>query len=419
MWDPSLLFFEPTVVSEQAIHGKATLPGNVTVCVSFVYALCDRKARQPLWSELTHCAGLFKEHPWVIMGDFNVTRWGTEHSSSRIVTKAMNDFSHAIETAELEDLKSTGWFHTWSNLRSGTEAVSKKLDRALGNWHWFNSMGDTYAHFHPPGISGHSPVTIHMRTKQQFRGRPFKFLNFWAHSEQFLDVVGQEWAKVHTGSPLVVIHKKLKCLKARLKEFCMRPDSRVVELRGRLHQLQQDLHEGLGTSNSLQQERLLRQEVVKAASDEEAFFKQKSRVLWLKEGDSNTAFFHRVVKVRQSRNHLVRIKDDNDSWVLAEAEIAQIGVNHFSNILGTSGRVDGWECNLFGYDKQIAAEYQNSLGCPITAQEVKAALWSLNPLKAPGPDGYNGFFFKEAWCVIGDECINAICNFFTSGSLPA
>ncbi|GAV92784.1 hypothetical protein CFOL_v3_36162, partial [Cephalotus follicularis] len=230
---------------------------------------------------------------------------------------------------------------TWCNRRSGAGAISKKLDRALGNWLWFKSMGDTYAHFHPPGISEHSPVTIQMRTRQQYCGRPFKFLNFWAKSEQFLHVVSQEWAKVYTGSPLVVIHQKLKCLKGRLREFCKRPDTKVVELRAGLHQLQRDIHEGLGTTSSVEQERQLRVDVMNAARDEEAFFKQKSRIQWLKEGDSNTAFFHKVVKVRQSRNHIVRIKDDNDTWILAEAEIAQTGVNHFSNILGTSGRIAG------------------------------------------------------------------------------
>ncbi|GAV62978.1 hypothetical protein CFOL_v3_06500 [Cephalotus follicularis] len=123
------------------------------------------------------------------MGDFNVTRLGTEHTSSHIITKAMHDFNKVIQTAELEDLRSSGLFYTWRNMRSGAGAISKKLNRAMGKWHWFNSMGDTYAHFHPPGISDHSPITIQMRRIQQYRGRPFKFLNFWAKNEEFLQVV--------------------------------------------------------------------------------------------------------------------------------------------------------------------------------------------------------------------------------------
>ncbi|GAV62775.1 hypothetical protein CFOL_v3_06298 [Cephalotus follicularis] len=330
------------------------------------------------------------------MGDFNVTRLGTEHTSSRIVTKAMDDFNIVVQTAELEDLRITGLFYMWTNMRSGTGAISKKLDRAMGNWHWFKSTGDTYAHFHSPGISDHSPVTIHMRNRQQYRGRPFKFLNYWAKSEKFLQVVSQEWAKDHTGSPLAAIHKKLQCLKACLKEFCTRPDSKVVDLRAHPHQLQLDIQGDMVTPSTLEQERQVRPKVASAARDEEAFFKQKSRIQWLKEGDTNRAFFHMAVKVQQSWNHLVRIKDENDAWVMEEAEIAQVGVNHLTKLLGTVGRNVGRECNLFGYDKQIADEHKTSLGCPISTQEVKAALWSPNPYKAPRPDGYNGCFFREA-----------------------
>ncbi|GAV92470.1 Exo_endo_phos domain-containing protein, partial [Cephalotus follicularis] len=236
--------------------------------ISFVYGLCDRNGRQALWRELTHCADLFRAEPWLILGDFNVTRFGNEHTSSRVVTKAMHDLNKTVQTAELEDLRSSGLFYTWSNMRSAAGAISKKLDRAMG-------------------ISDHSPITIQMRDIHQYRGRPFKFLNFWAKNELFLHVVRQEWGRDHKGSPLAVIHKKLKCLKVRLKEFSTRPDSKVAELRDRLHQLQLDTQDGLQPPSS-EHEKQLRMEVVNAAREEEALFKQKSRVHWLKEGDSNT-----------------------------------------------------------------------------------------------------------------------------------
>ncbi|GAV92230.1 hypothetical protein CFOL_v3_35611, partial [Cephalotus follicularis] len=236
--------------------------------ISFVYGLCDRNGRQSLWRELTHCEDLFRAEPWVILGDFNVTRFGTEYTSSRVVTKAKHDLNKAVQTAELEDLRSSSLFYTWSNMRSAAGAISKKLDRATG-------------------ISDHSPVTIQMRDIQQCRGRPFKFLNFWGKNELFLQVVRQEWGRDHKGSPLAVIHKKLKCLKVRLKEFSTRPDSKVTELRDQLHQLQLDTQDGL-MSPSSEHERNLRLDVANAAREEEAFFKKKSRVQWLKEGDSNT-----------------------------------------------------------------------------------------------------------------------------------
>ncbi|GAV60987.1 hypothetical protein CFOL_v3_04515, partial [Cephalotus follicularis] len=136
-------------------------------------------------------------------------------------------------------------------------------------------------------------------------------------------------------------------------------------------------------------ERQLRIEVGQAARMEEAFFKQKSRIHWLKEGDSNTAYFHRMVKVRQSKNHIVRIRDEAGNWVEWENDISQVAVNYFSKIIGS---LDQETCiyNLNGYAKWITSEQTRSLGSPISRQEVKDALWSQNPSKAPGLDGYTG-----------------------------
>ncbi|GAV92355.1 Exo_endo_phos domain-containing protein/DUF4283 domain-containing protein/zf-CCHC_4 domain-containing protein [Cephalotus follicularis] len=366
VWNPSALHFDPFLITEQAIHGRVTLTNNVGVYVSFVYGLCDRNARKTLWGELAHCADICRNEPWVVLGDFNVTRYGSEHISSRTVTKAMREFNSAILSAELEDLKGTGMMFTWSNMRVGTGAISKKLDRAMGNWQWFKDMGDSYAHFHPPGISDHSPITIQLRDRQRYCGRPFKFLNFWSKDDSFLQMVSQEWMKEYSGSPLIVIHRKLKGLKARLKELNKRPDSKVANLRNRLHLLQQHIQDGVAAPGDVDMERRLRMEVGNAVRDEEMFFKQKARILWLKDGDSNTAFFHRVVKVRQSMNHIVRIKDENDAWVVTESGITQVGVNHFSKIMGSSGRYGNWDCNLEGYDKHISQEHVSSLGCPIS-----------------------------------------------------
>ncbi|GAV74024.1 hypothetical protein CFOL_v3_17507 [Cephalotus follicularis] len=317
MWDAQISFV-PSFLNERAIHGEVCLPNNVNFFVSFVYGLCDREGRTTLWEDLTFCASQFKHKPRAVLGDFNVIRYGFKHSTSSRVTKAMKDFNNTITMIELEDLSCSGFHFTWSNMRTGVGAVSKKLDRALGNWHWFRTLGDSFAVYHPPGISDHSPVSIQMRNKLPFRGRPFKFLNLWTENENFLKVVRQEWAKNYQASPLMAIHLKLKRLKGLLKAFGTRPDSKAKELRLQLHTLQSEILNEGETPTRVEKERLLKLEVGRMARWEEAYFKQKSRIQWLKDGDSNTAYFHRMVKVRQSKNHIARIKDVAGSWVVTK-----------------------------------------------------------------------------------------------------
>lgn len=51
------------------------------------------------------------------------------------------------------------------------------------------------------------------------------------------------------------------------------------------------------------------------ASVQENFFKLKSRIRWLKEGDSNTKFFHRAVLNRQAWNAIRYLRNSEGIWI--------------------------------------------------------------------------------------------------------
>ncbi|GAV60811.1 Exo_endo_phos domain-containing protein [Cephalotus follicularis] len=101
--------------------------------------MCDRNERQSLWGDLIYYSNRFKNESWVVVGDFNVTKCGSEHTSNGNMTKAMAYFNKTIVSAKLEDLRSTRFHYTWSNRRIGNGVISKKLDRAMGNWFWFKN----------------------------------------------------------------------------------------------------------------------------------------------------------------------------------------------------------------------------------------------------------------------------------------
>ena len=55
---------------------------------------------------------------------------------------------------------------------------------------------------------------------------------------------------------------------------------------------------------------------------EESYYKQKSRVQWLKEEDSNIGFFHKNVATRQSRNTISTLIDANRIKILSLSKLA-------------------------------------------------------------------------------------------------
>lgn len=54
----------------------------------------------------------------------------------------------------------------------------------------------------------------------------------------------------------------------------------------------------------------IKKDLTKAYLNEERFWKQKSLISWLKEGDQNTKYFHGCAKFRKAQNRIISIKDD-------------------------------------------------------------------------------------------------------------
>ncbi|GAV85130.1 Exo_endo_phos domain-containing protein [Cephalotus follicularis] len=166
------------------------LGNGTSVHLSFIYGLCDYRSRRDLWKDLIFISQRLAPAPWLIMGDFNVPRFPQDqlHGPPR-VSKAMSEFNECLNAIEVDDIRSVGRFFTWSNKREGNVAVNKKLDRVLGNWGWHKVFNHSFAHFHNPGVSDHSPVSVSLSVPWHSGSKPFKFLNYWVGDGRFLGLV--------------------------------------------------------------------------------------------------------------------------------------------------------------------------------------------------------------------------------------
>ena len=120
-------------------------------------------------------------------------------------------------------------------------------------------------------------------------------------------------------------------------------------------------------------------------------WRQKSREIWLKEGDKNTRFFHKMANSHRRHNNINSLKI-NEVWC-REDQGLQLGiVNAFQNLLLDQG---DWRANLVGLDFSKLDEMEAArLEMPFTEEEVRTTLKEMHGEKAPGPNGFNATFWQ-------------------------
>lgn len=69
-----------------------------------------------------------------------------------------------------------------------------------------------------------------------------------------------------------------------------------------------------------------------AYSVEEEFWKQRSRLLWLKLGDRNTRYFHAITKVRKRINAFSVLENEEGILVHKEEEIVNVIGDYFTKL---------------------------------------------------------------------------------------
>lgn len=65
---------------------------------------------------------------------------------------------------------------------------------------------------------------------------------------------------------------------------------------------------------------------------------------------------------------------------------------------------------------RLSADNIALLDCNFTHADVKRVIFSIPDDKSPGL-GYNSFFFKESWDIIGSEISEAVLDFFKTGKI--
>lgn len=400
------------------------------ICFTAVYASNCNEERQDLWVDLInlHQTLQLSSTPWILGGDFNQITHPAEHSSPLVnsLTPPMISFRNVLYQLEVFDLRYTGPLHTWSN-KSPSNPTAEKLDRLLANHSWISLYPNSHASFLPPEFSDHSPCLLDLSVPLPIAGtRPFKFYNYLTKHHNFTQTIAAAWEQAGGyATNLSALCYKLRKIKGDLKALNRSNFSNIQERVRETNCLLQVVQVQALTSPTpdlFQQEKELYDKWCFLRAIEESYFKQKSRVNWLKEGDLNTAYFHRLVQVRASFNSIRSFTLPSGALVTDPIAMGLHAISHFQAILAPSvmpllSCPPTWFQSILYYRCPIQLS-QGMIKVP-DAEEITRVLMKLNSNKSPGPDGLTSGFFKASWPILGSEVLLAISNFFATGFLPS
>ena len=265
----------------------------------------------------------------------------------------------------------------------------------------------------PRPVSDHCPVLLDSDGIKSGPS-PFRLENMWLKVVGFKDLLRGWWQSLHfSGSFSFVLASKLKALKGILKIWNRKVFSKV-ELKKKEALTRISFWDEVEKVKELS---LVESEEREKASDnykewvdlEEVSWRQKSREIWLKEGDRNTGFFHRMANSHRRRNSITSIRI-NGRKLVKEDEVKEGLVNAFQSLL--SAPINGnlpfpdLYFNLIGEDQAAKLEEM------FTEEEILEAVSSLNDDKAPGPDGFPLAFWSFSWDFVKEEVMGFFREFF-------
>ena len=101
-----------------------------------------------------------------------------------------------------------------------------------------------------------------------------------------------------------------------------------------------------------------------------------------------------MVKGRRKRNKIGNLQREDESWTTNDEETVQEITAYYEQLFKSSS-TDCPNDILDGIPRTITDQINRNLTRPVEENEIKIAVFSMNPNKSPGPDGMIPFFFQK------------------------
>ncbi|KAK9741228.1 hypothetical protein RND81_03G090600 [Saponaria officinalis] len=198
----------------------------------------------------------------------------------------MNDFRSAIDDCGLLDLGYVGDPFTWWNKQSEPNDIYEGLDRALVKPDWVDLHPTLLLHHLARESSDHNPIKISRPTNTSRRKRRyFKFEDVWVTSANCEEVVRDAWTDhVATNGDAPEVMKIKRCAAA-LTKWSWEEFGDITKKLSKARKRLAFIDSCRPTEDMVTERRNICSEIDKLLTQEEIYWRHRSRCDFLKDGD--------------------------------------------------------------------------------------------------------------------------------------
>lgn len=239
----------------------------------------------------------------------------------------------------------------------------------------------------------------------------FRFNVDWLLKDNFEDQIKIGWAEGDV--PLL---EKLEQLGNHLKNW-------VKTIQGKRGKKKKELTEQLERLNEEDPEESILAKITEVkltlnleADKEKLYWAQRARSSWLKHGDRNTSYFHRLATQKQKKKTINKLEDESGVKIEGEENLQTLATKYFQELFTTNPIQDN--SILMNRMEPCVEMYHNeALTKKLLAEEVYDVIKIMASLKAVGNDGFPAFFFQKYWHLVGNDIVRYCLDVLNEGKI--
>ncbi|KAL5738345.1 hypothetical protein ACOSP7_031106 [Xanthoceras sorbifolium] len=285
--------------------------------------------------------------PWLCDGDFNeILHLGEKDGGVERPRYLMTNFRNTLNDCMLQDLGFAAPRFTWCTGRKNQDFVQERLDRFVSSLDWQQLFPFLVVSHLDSWGSNHRPILVDFRgsgnncVDESKGGGRFHFKEIWTDYPECGEIVSSSWSGGRVSGSLADVASKISVCAESLFRW---KSNTVKALRRRISAKRKELYNLNRMVDSVNSGKINRVErdLDVLLYKEERYWRQRSRVSWLRCGDRNTRFFRNKATGRQRRNRIYGLLDSEDIWRTEHGHMAGLIQNYFQQIFTSSNPYAG------------------------------------------------------------------------------